>query len=334
LAESTRRAFQGSNGLGQGFFLTDAEAAELLQRDPRNADVLRRFLVAEDLTQRPDQSPGRWVINFSTWPLERAEQYADCMAIVREKVKPVRATNRDARRRKLWWQFTRPTADLYDAIQGFDRVLVGPAVSKFWFVVWCPNGIVYSHRTFVFNLNDDGHAAVLSSTFHDAWARRYSSTLETRLNYSPTDCLQTFPFPTDVSLLDQVGDHYLSYRKTTLLAADQGLTQIYNRVHEQPGDTTEPIEELRRLRRELDRAVASAYGWTDIELDHDFRETPLGLRYTVSEPVKTEALDRLLELNHVRYDEEVALGLHGQKRTKSTPKMAAQARHSNERLFD
>ena len=139
---------------------------------------------------------------------------------------------------------------------------------------------------------------------------RYSGTFETRLNYSPTDCFQNFPFPEDVPALDEIGDRYLSFRKETLLAEKQGLTKVYNRVHEQPEDTSERIEELRRLRRELDRAVADAYGWSDLELDHDFRETPLGLRYTISEDVKREALDRLLELNHARYAEEVAQGLH------------------------
>ena len=72
-----------------------------------------------------------------------------------------------------------------------------------------------------------------------------------------------------------------------------------------------------------DRAVAGAYGWMDLELDHDFRETPLGLRYTISDAVKTEALDRLLELNHARYAEEAGKGLHNGKRSrpkKSSPK--------------
>ena len=84
---------------------------------------------------------------------------------------------------------------------------------------------------------------------------------------------------------------------------------------------------LRLLRRELDRAVADAYGWADLELDHDFRETPLGLRYTISEAVKVEVLDRLLELNHERYADEVKVGLHAKKRTKST-------KASQEGLFD
>jgi hypothetical protein len=196
-------------------------------------------------------------------------------------------------------------------------------VAKYFFVVWCPGNWVYSDATNVFAYEDDGHAAVLSSTFHDAWARKYSGSLKFDLRYSPTDCLQNFPFPNDVAVLDEIGDRYLSYRKETLLAENQGLTKVYNRVHEQPDDQSERMVELRGLRRELDRAVADAYGWSELKLDHDFRETPLGLRYTISEPIKTEVLDRLLELNHVRYAEEVRQGLHdgkGRGKARGRPK--------------
>ena len=56
----------------------------------------------------------------------------------------------------------------------------------------------------------------------------------------------------------------------------------------------------------MDRAVADAYGWTDLDLEHDFHETRQGLRYTVSERARREILDRLLQLNHARYAEEQA----------------------------
>src|SRR5207247_1258505 len=98
-------------------------------------------------------------------------------------------------------------------------------------------------------------------------------------------------------------------RKAAMLATGRGLTAFYNRVHEHPDDQTPEVAELRSLRCKLDQAVAGAYGWTDLELDHDFRETPLGLRYTISEAVKVDVLDRLLELNHERYADEVRRGL-------------------------
>ncbi len=71
----------------------------------------------------------------------------------------------------------------------------------------------------------------------------------------------------------------------------------------------------------MDQAVATAYGWTDLDLGHDFHATKQGVRYTISETVRREILQRLLKLNHERYAEEVKQGLHGNKKgnSKKTP---------------
>jgi len=61
---------------------------------------------------------------------------------------------------------------------------------------------------------------------------------------------------------------------------------------------------------EMDYAVSSAYGWNDLDLNHGFHQTKQGLRYTISEEARREVLGRLLALNHERYKQEVALGLH------------------------
>jgi len=82
----------------------------------------------------------------------------------------------------------------------------------------------------------------------------------------------------------------------------------YNRFHD-PKESSVDIAELRRLHVEMD-AAAAAYGWGDLELGHGFHETKQGLRYTISEAARREVLDRLLRLNHERYAEEVAEGLH------------------------
>jgi hypothetical protein len=60
----------------------------------------------------------------------------------------------------------------------------------------------------------------------------------------------------------------------------------------------------------MDEAVARAYGWDDLRLEHGFHQTKQGLRFTISEAARREVLDRLLELNHQRHAEEVAQGLH------------------------
>jgi len=53
---------------------------------------------------------------------------------------------------------------------------------------------------------------------------------------------------------------------------------------------------LRNLHMDLDHDVLAAYGWRDIVLDHDYRVTDEGLRFTFSEQARIEVLGRLLEL--------------------------------------
>jgi hypothetical protein len=100
-----------------------------------------------------------------------------------------------------------------------------------------------------------------------------------------------------------------------------GLTKTYNRYHSQ-AETDPGIAALRALHVALDNAVRDAYGWSDLELDHHHWETPQGVRFTVSPAAKDELLDRLLELNHRRYAEEVAAGLHDKKSKKAPAKRA------------
>jgi len=301
---------------GDGFLLAPHEKHEMVEGEPRADDVVFPYLVGKDLTSWPDQTPRRFAIDFRDWPLERAETYPSPMAVVRRQVLPHRLKVVRKAYRDRWWQFAERQEKMRDAVAGLDSVLVGPRTTKHWSVSFVPQGWIYSSETIVFSCADPGHAAVLSSSFHDGWARKYSGSLQTGLRYSPTDCFENFPFPAALDSLHEVGDRYVSHRKATMLDQDQGLTTVYNRVHEQPEDDHSAIAELRSLRCELDRAVADAYGWAGLELAHDFRETPLGLRYTIDEPTKVEALDRLLELNHERHAEEVARGLHDGKQKK------------------
>jgi hypothetical protein len=111
----------------------------------------------------------------------------------------------------------------------------------------------------------------------------------------------------------------------------EGLTKTYNRVHD-PDERAEDIVELRRLHLELDHAVAVAYGWDDLLMDHGFHETRQGIRYTFSPATRTELLDRLLELNHQRAAAEVAAGVTRQRRGGARRRRPAEGQTSLEAL--
>jgi hypothetical protein len=308
-------SFIGSLVNGIGFVISPAEAAALIAKDPRNEDVVFPYLIGDDLNNRPDQSPSRWVINFFDWRLDRAAEYPDCLELVRQRVKPERDQFPDSKRRERerWWQFERRAVDLYRAVEGMSRVTAIAAVSKTLTPVFVSAGIVYSHKTVVFPYDDYQHLGILTSGFHWWWVVKTTSTLRTDINYSPTDCFETFPMPQGFASVGEAAERLDNHRRPLMLARSEGLTAIYSRVHDL-NETAADILELRRRHEELDYAAAAAYGWSDLQLHHSFYETPQGLRYTIAPLPRLEILDRMLELNHEEYGQEVAAGLHSERK--------------------
>ena len=335
LDENADKSFQGSIVLGMGFVLEPEEAKRLIEKDSGNAEVLFPYLNGEDLNSRPDQSPSRWAINFFDWPLEKAQQYSDCFQIVEAKVKPERLEVRYSKNaREYWWLYERYRPELYRTIAPLERVLVVTIVTKHLGFVFQASDQVFAHRCEVFALDRDADYSVLQSSVHEYWARYYSSTLESRINYSPSNCFETFPFPRPTldqeTVLEDVGKRYHELRARIMQRLQLGLTKTYNLFHtpdlaaaqvakaarvtlneEDVQQALREIEHLRVLHVEMDEAVKAAYGWDDLALGHGFHEVDFlpendRVRYTISPEARKKILRRLLLLNHERYVEEQA----------------------------
>jgi len=348
LEANADKSFIGSYVLGLGFVLTCEQAQELIAKNPQNRDVVFPYLNGDDINSRPDQSPSRWVINFFDWPLDRsaegswlrasedekhamlrkgrvssdfpekvAADYPDCLSIIDEKVRPERTrrkpTGEFALRYPLyerWWQYADKRPALYRALSRLERTLIKTQVSPTWaFAITDARG-VFDQKVVVLCNNPFG---LMQSSIHWVWALEYGSTLgATTYNYNPTDCFETFPFPSSLTAFCSVGDRYHEVRRQHMLVRQEGLTRIHNRINNSE-EQAEDIQQLRRLQVELDQAVVTAYGWTDLDLGHGFHETKQGSRFTISESARRVVLDRLLALNHQRYEEEVRAGLHDKK---------------------
>lgn len=340
LIANVGRAFIGSYVLGTGFVLTPSEAATLLARNPKYKAVLFPYLNGEDLNTRPDQRATRWIINFFDWPLSRAEapaqydgpvaeDFPDCLEIVVARVKPDRlklGEKQDSSAKgyaKFWWQYARKGLELYATVGAADRVFVRARISPVHALCQVEGGQVFNEKTVVF-AGGFSEFAVLQSCIHELWVVTYSPTMgETTISYTPQGCFETFPFPTPTASAASVAAPYHDLRGHIMLARQEGLTKTYNRVNN-PGEQSKDIVDLRTLQVQMDQAVAAAYGWSDLDLGHGFHETKQGMRFTLSEPARRTVLDRLLALNHQRYAEEVAAGLHdnGKAKRKTKPTKA------------
>lgn len=91
LAGNDGRAFFGCLPGDRGFILQERQARELLADQPwARREVIRPYLIGNDLTGDPAQQPSRWIIDFGRMSLEQAMEFPEALEIVRREVKPAR----------------------------------------------------------------------------------------------------------------------------------------------------------------------------------------------------------------------------------------------------
>jgi hypothetical protein len=188
---------------------------------------------------------------------------------------------------------------LYERIhdEGIARVIAIPHVSKTMRPVFLPANAVYQDKLFVFVRDDDAFFGFLTSSFHWLWAAKRCTTMRTDPTYNPSQIFMTLARPRLTVLIARVGGALDGHRREMMLARQEGLTDTYNRVFD-AAESSMDVVRLRELHQELDRAVADAYGWSDLQLDHGLNQTErFGVRWLPCPAVQQEIVRRLLALN-------------------------------------
>ncbi|MBN1233296.1 MAG: restriction endonuclease [Candidatus Coatesbacteria bacterium] len=327
LDNNKNKMFQGSIFLGEGFLLDENKRNELIEANPKNAEVIFPLLNGKDLNDRYDQSPSRYIINFFDWPEEKAMQYEEPYRIVKD------SNENKNHIRENWWLFHRSRPALYNALSKLDGCfVVARARTKYLNFSKTQPIFIFSDGLFVFTSNSFIDYCIVQNSFYDIWVRKYSSTYGIVLRYSPTDCFENFPFPVltpDMErTLEEIGKTYHEHRRQMMLKMKLGLTKTYNLFHDKDltvekvrqesklededisGSAYQDILKLRELHKNMDDKVLEAYGWTNVNLEHSFHEVDYlpeedRIRYTISETARREILKRLLELNHKYHEEEL-----------------------------
>jgi hypothetical protein len=335
LAQNAEKAFIGSVLLGMGFTFDNKTAAQgaansleemrrLISANRKNAERIFPYIGGEELNNSPGQLPHRYAINFGDLTEYEARQgWPDLLAIVEEKVRKERAKlkdNVDGRKYKqFWWQYGRKALKLYKQTTAVPSIMALSRHSLHLAIVRLPVGLVYAESLVLFTYPTQNAFATLQARPHEIWARFFSSTLEDRIRYSPSECFETFAFPARFEVersLEATGRAYYEHRAALMIARNEGMTKTYNRFHDR-SETAQDIQRLRELHAAMDRAVLEAYGWHDLaaraepifldetnEDDHTYQ----GRLFWPSD-FRDEVLARLLALNAERHAEEVRLGI-------------------------
>jgi hypothetical protein len=347
LKQNESRSFQGHVVLGEGFYVDKNLAKEWINRDADNGKVLDRIIGGEDLTDKFDKNGYFYVINMKELDEESAKKFIEPFKHLKENVFPDRQKkdgNKYPRMKFEWWKFWMFRKEYNQIKRKNDFQYLLPRVTKYI----CPQkfNIEFEINDSVVSLFLKNYEyPIIQSSLHDIWSRNYASTLETRLRYSPSDTFATYPFPeitndSSFQKLILVGESYHEHRRQLMLAMQLGLTKTYNLFHsnaitaqsindkdkqvaslqkhlEKTANTLsfdeviKGILKLRELHVQIDEAVLEAYGWSDIQLRHDFYEVDYlpendRIRFTIHPDARKEILKRLLALNHKIHDEEGA----------------------------
>ncbi|MFF3158529.1 Eco57I restriction-modification methylase domain-containing protein [Streptomyces sp. NPDC057910] len=327
---------EGSKVYGPGFTLSAEAAAKWISEDRRYEEVLFPYLNGKDVNNRPGHEADRWVINFRDWCETCAKRYPWAYKRVEEEVKPEREKlEENSLARTRWWLYERSRYKLYKKLEELDRCIVLARSSDLVIPAMISARQVFSDKLVVFASEEFALLALLSSSLHYWWAIDRGVTQPKVPNYTPTDVFETLVHPSFSETLRSTGALLDSIRGERMLQRNISLSATYALVHDRECDDPE-IVELRTIHEEIDRATIAAYGWHDlldptgqtppadpthltVPLDHGFHETDQGTRYTIGLLARTEIIDRLRQLNHQAYADEVFLGKH--KKPKKHPDM-------------
>ncbi len=347
----------GSKIYGQGFLFADddplcsplIERERLLRLHPDWQSRIPPYVGGEEINTDPRAWFHRYVIYLTDVQEEKdLNAWPELRDIISAKVRPEREilgnNPNNIPLKKRWWAYQAHRPELYERVSQMQRVLVSSQVSAHFAFTMLPTDWVYAQTANVFCIETFSGFAVVQSRTHEVWARLFASSLEDRLRYTSSDCFETFAFPNDFetnAALEAAGREYYEFRAALMVRNNEGLTKTYNRFHD-PEESSPDILKLRELHAQMDAAVLTAYGWTDLLpkcaceflLDYEDEEDESDAegktrkrkkpwRYRWPDEIRDEVLARLLKLNAERAKEEELAGQTAAAQKPKTKKAAA-----------
>jgi len=290
----------------------------------KNSEVLKPYWNGDDVTARPrdiwfiDLPLNATEAEASLFELPFAH-IAETRGENGKTVKELRAELGD-RAGPRWWEPHWPRPEMRSRIEPMSRYIVTPETAQYRLFVWLRPPVLPDKNLIVIPRDDDTFFGLLQSKMHELWSLRKGSDLQDRPRYTHTSTFATFPFPEGLTPDIPAADYANDPRAQAIARAAARLNELrenwlnppdlVKRVPEVvPGypDRILPVDEraadilkkrtltnlynerpawLAHAHRDLDRAVAAAYGW---QADYDGG--------TLTED---EILKRLFELNQAR----------------------------------
>lgn len=273
-----KKVFQGQTHGHEGFLLTKEEGIKLLKKNPEYKEVLKPFLIGEELVGNKNAQPERFVIDFTFLNIMEASTFKEPFAILQKKVLPfieqkakeeengVSKANGRMQQLKMWWKMWRRREDMLNEKNNLKRFIACARVTQRAIFDFFESDINPNDKVMAFMFEDDYSFGIIQSGIHWKWFLEKCTTLGETPNYNSAAIWDTFPWPqipteTQIKKVATAAKALHTHRTTALKQYNMSLRDLY-RLLEQPG--ANPIKDLHTA---LDKAVVEAYGFdgtTDI----------------------------------------------------------------------
>ncbi|WP_027727690.1 DNA methyltransferase [Treponema sp. C6A8] len=290
--------YQGQTHGNEFFLIKDLDKAkELLDKNPKNKEVLFPFLIGDRLVGAKKSQPDRYVIDFRKQDIFAASTFKELFTIIEEKVKPEKNAKAEEEKRKneetlkknpnakvnhdhenaykSWWQFFRPRNEVMNILESKKRYIVCSRVTKRPIFEFISSEIHPNDALVVFPLEDDYSFGIFSSTIHWLWFNARCSSLKGDPRYTSDTVFDSFPWPQnpkekDIRQIAKLSCELRIKRNEIMEKNNFSLRDLYKLIESTPNN---PVSEIQN---KLDNAVKLAYGIKD---DDDILEFLLNLNY-------------------------------------------------------
>lgn len=299
-----KKVFQGQTHGHEGFLLSKADGLKMLKQHPEYKDVLKPFLIGEELVANINAQPERFVIDFTLKNVIEASTFKDIYKVIEKKVLPEReekgkkqeidnneALKNNAKAKvnkhhinflKSWWKLGYGREDMLEQKNYLKKFIACARVTQRPIFEFLSSEINPNDKLMTFMFEDDYSYGIINSNIHWQWFLANCTTLAETPNYNTASIWDTLPWPqtpteAQIKKVAEAARVFHTERTYALKQHNMSLRDLY-RLLEQPGKN--PIKDLQAA---LDKAVMEAYGFSDKE---DILGQLLALNLSVSEKEK------------------------------------------------
>jgi hypothetical protein len=255
-------------------------ARSLCDQYPTLNEVIRPYTGSEEINASPTHVPRRYAANLSSFSLEYCQdKWPDLMDLLERKVKPDRASSRNADVRAWpWWKYWRSRDEMFERLRRLDNAIVtsASAVSHHMFSM-VPANLIFSQKCVVIASSSQLLLCGLQSLFHEEWSRFFGTTqgASDALTYNATDVFWNYPFPSESYIEDGTpqqkwAESFNKERSRLYRSMEIGPTKAYGRMHS-PSSQDAATVAFRDIHATINDAMLHEYGWDDLSIQIGFR---------------------------------------------------------------